>query len=258
MTGAGSHRRRLQAPTGGRRRLEALRARAELLAGIRAFFAPPGCWRWRPPSAPPPPPPIRPRQPGDPLAGTRRPQPLYLHTSPEFPMKRLLAAGSGRSIRSARYSATANAGGGTSRVHPAGVVPPGFDHHRLMDEVAALVRSLFAAPCRSAPVLWRAVPAPSGAGCPSGRPGGTARLRHPPGHPRRGGAGPAAAGRLARPAAHPLHRARAGSRRLCFVSRLPRQPGLPGAHPAGRAAAGGAVRTLHGGDRTGQRLPTAC
>ena len=126
--------------------LATLRLRAELLARIRAFFAARGVLEVETPmlsaaaitepnlasfstvySGP----------------GSRYGQRLYLHTSPEFPMKRLLAAGSGCIYQIARVFRDGEAGG---RHNPEFTLLEwyrvGFDHHRLMDEVAELVTEL--------------------------------------------------------------------------------------------------------------------
>ncbi len=128
--------------------LATLRLRAELLARIRAFFAARGVLEVETPvlSA------AAITEPNLASFGTvytgpglRYGQPLYLHTSPEFPMKRLLAAGSGCIYQIARVFRDGEAG----RCHNPEFTllewyRVGFDHHRLMDEVAELVTGLLA------------------------------------------------------------------------------------------------------------------
>ena len=128
--------------------LSVLRLRAELLAQIRAFFAACGVLEVETPA-------LSAAAITDPhLAsfktcysgpGSQHGRPLYLHTSPEFAMKRLLAAGSGCIYQIARVFRDGEAG---SRHNPEFTLLEwyrvGFDHHRLMDEVAELVGMLLA------------------------------------------------------------------------------------------------------------------
>ena len=127
-------------------RLEVLRARAELLSRIRAFFRDAGVLEVETPlaSAAANTDPMldslatRYTGPGAP-AGRR----LYLQTSPEFAMKRLLAAGSGPIYQICK----AFRDGERGRLHnPEFSIlewyRPGYDHQRLMDEVEALISPL--------------------------------------------------------------------------------------------------------------------
>lgn len=124
--------------------LEILKLRARLLHGMRAFFRERGVLEVDTPflsSAATPDPTLASfttRYTG-PLfpAG----QDLYLHTSPEFPMKRLLAAGSGAIYQICKVFRDGESG---ARHNPEFTLlewyRPGMDHHALMLEVDALVR----------------------------------------------------------------------------------------------------------------------
>lgn len=125
--------------------LEALRARAAMLHCIRGFFAEAGVLEVETP--------IASRAagtdpaleslvtrwhgPGSAAAGLG----LYLQTSPEFPMKRLLAAGSGPIYQVCKVFRDGERG---RRHHPEFSLlewyRPGWGYHDLMAEVAALVR----------------------------------------------------------------------------------------------------------------------
>lgn len=128
--------------------LEVLKLRAWLLQSIRAFFFERGVLEVETPmlsSAATPDPALA-------SFTTRytgplfpRGQTLYLHTSPEFPMKRLLAAGSGSIYQVCKVFRDGEAG---RRHNPEFTLLEwyrvGFDHHRLMDEAGELVMELLA------------------------------------------------------------------------------------------------------------------
>jgi lysyl-tRNA synthetase class 2 len=133
--------------------LEALRARARMLARIRSFFAARGVLEVETPAL---------SAAGvsdlalDSVQATARSlgtTPLYLHTSPEYAMKRLLADGSGDIYQICRVFRDDELG----RWHQPEFTllewyRVGFDDMRLMDEVEALLRDTLAeagAMCRS-------------------------------------------------------------------------------------------------------------
>ncbi len=121
--------------------VDRLRRRAEVLATLRAFFADRGVLEVETPL-------LARRTTSDPAIesvavplaeGTDR----WLQTSPEHAMKRLLAAGAGPIYEITRSFRAGERG----RLHnPEFTIlewyRPGFDHHRLMDEVAALVEAV--------------------------------------------------------------------------------------------------------------------
>lgn len=120
-----------------------LRRRAQIIAGIRRFFAERDVLEVDTPT-------LSAAAVSDPHLfpfaaeyvpeGGGRAQTLYLHTSPEYPMKRLLAAGSGCIWQLCRVYRNGESG---SRHNPEFSMLEwyrlGFDHHRLMDEVDDLV-----------------------------------------------------------------------------------------------------------------------
>ncbi len=126
--------------------LEVLKLRAQMLQSIRAFFSQRGVLEVETPM-------LSAAATTDPALSsfvTRYNGPLfprgknfYLHTSPEFPMKRLLAAGSGSIYQICKVFRDGESG----RLHnPEFTLLEwyrlGFDHHRLMDEVEELVVQL--------------------------------------------------------------------------------------------------------------------
>jgi len=119
-------------PTAG---VEALRLRARLAARLRGFFAARGVLEVETPLL------GRAGTPETHLESLRLASPpLYLQTSPEFHMKRLLAAGSGPIYQLARVAR----GGERGRRHNLEFTllewyRPGWDPRRLMDEVEELV-----------------------------------------------------------------------------------------------------------------------
>jgi len=129
--------------------VDGLRARADLLERIRAFFADRGVLEVETPllsAATIPDPNIhslscRWRSPGD-----REGVTLYLQTSPEFAMKRLLAAGSGPIFQICKALRDGEAG---RRHNPEFTLlewyRPGWDHLRLMDEVQELLAATLGA-----------------------------------------------------------------------------------------------------------------
>ncbi|HPF59283.1 MAG TPA: EF-P lysine aminoacylase EpmA [Candidatus Competibacteraceae bacterium] len=139
--------------------LPILRLRAELLARTRAFFAARDVLEVETPM-------LSAAATTDPhLAsfatqysgpGSCHGQPFYLHTSPEFPMKRLLAAGSGCIYQIARVFRDGEAG---RRHNPEFTLLEwyrvGFDHHQLMAEAAELASVLLADRVPLAKPEWR-------------------------------------------------------------------------------------------------------
>ncbi|MCR4332191.1 MAG: EF-P lysine aminoacylase EpmA [Sulfuricaulis sp.] len=126
--------------------LEVLKLRARLLERIRAFFSERGVLEVETPI-------LSTAAVTDPMlaslatsyTGPRFPrgQTFYLHTSPEFPMKRLLAAGSGSIYQICKVFRDGEAG----RLHNPEFTlvewyRTGLDHHRLMDETGELVTHL--------------------------------------------------------------------------------------------------------------------
>ncbi|MEJ2529262.1 MAG: EF-P lysine aminoacylase EpmA [Gammaproteobacteria bacterium] len=126
------------------------RARARLLADIRAYFREVGVMEVETPicsahaSTDPVLDSFSTSYTGPEAPAGRR---LYLHTSPEFPMKRLLAADSGPIYQICKVFRNGESG----RWHNPEFTllewyRPGFDLHQLMDEVAAMINTLLPEP----------------------------------------------------------------------------------------------------------------
>jgi len=120
-----------------------IRSRAQLLAKIRAYFEQtqvlevetPACSSYAATD-----PAIESFQLNYTGPGFPTPHPLYLHSSPEFPMKRLLAAGSGAIYQICKVFRNGESG----RQHNPEFTllewyRPNFNHHQLMEDVATLV-----------------------------------------------------------------------------------------------------------------------
>ncbi len=126
--------------------IRVLQERASLLSEIRCFFAHRGVLEVETPllsSSANPDAAIEPMLSGYRHPGSHCSQTLYLHTSPEFPMKRLLAAGSGSIFQICHTFRNAECG----RLHnPEFTLLEwyriDFDHFQLMDEVDALLMQL--------------------------------------------------------------------------------------------------------------------
>jgi lysyl-tRNA synthetase class 2 len=126
--------------------LAILAARARMLADIRAFFAERAVLEVETPI-------LSRHAVTDPaltslsISGDGAAAGLYLHTSPEFPMKRLLAAGAGAIYQVCKVFRDDERG---RRHHPEFTLlewyRPGFSLRALMDEVADLVRIVLASP----------------------------------------------------------------------------------------------------------------
>ena len=122
--------------------LDTLRLRAHLLARTRAFFQARDIWEVETPllsQAATPDPHIH----SFTVPTSTEAEPRYLHTSPEFPMKRLLAVGSGSIYQICKVFRKGEAG---RRHNPEFTLLEwyrvGFDLHALMKEVDALLREL--------------------------------------------------------------------------------------------------------------------
>ncbi len=137
--------------------LEAMKARAEVYASIRAFFYDRNVLEVETPL-------LSKSTASDPflasvpvsltISNGLAAQPYFLHTSPEFPMKRLLAAGSGSIYQLCKTFRNAETG---LRHNPEFTMlewyRPGFDMNQLMDEVSELVSDVLKTPALKAEKL---------------------------------------------------------------------------------------------------------
>jgi lysyl-tRNA synthetase class 2 len=130
-----------------RARPDSWRLRSRLLARVRRFFEQRNVLEVDTPilsAAAPTDPALEPFQTTYCEPGTGDGSRLYLQPSPEFAMKRLLAAGSGAIYQVCKVFRNGEAG----RSHSPEFTMlewyrPGFDHHQLMDEVEALLLDVF-------------------------------------------------------------------------------------------------------------------
>lgn len=137
--------------------LEMLKARAELYAGIRAFFANRSVMEVDTPllsHGTITDPHIEPISVEVQFAGVSKAQTCYLQTSPEFAMKRLLAAGMGSIYQLGKAFRQGELG----RQHNPEFTllewyRVGWNHLQLMDEVATLIHHLLGASCRQTTYL---------------------------------------------------------------------------------------------------------
>ena len=128
-----------------------LLARADLLAAIRKFFPVAGVMEVDTPAcsiAAVTDPAIESLKTAYTGPGAPTGRELYLHTSPEFGMKRLLASGVGPIYQICKVFRDGEAG----RLHNPEFTllewyRPGYDHHRLMGEMEALIQAVLSDPC---------------------------------------------------------------------------------------------------------------